>query len=336
MLFQAWATTDTGMHDEYLDTLQRILRYGLFSNSYKFSLMRALADLSIDRNSNGLVISKLSLARKFVEYYWPLEVRYHLRQAAVPNKNPVVMRLIKREVISLKLPNEFSFSKFTEEHGSRATKIFSNVANQAFRDVIQRFHNIRNGEALSPALFEECAEGLRLAKGAKDLLGKHQRVVELLAIGGWVKFTEQYSSAPRLFEKIEGSVRRKSLNKYRNYLSALHGEQCLYCGVEIGDDFHVDHFVPWVFVAEDKLWNLVPTCPNCNSAKSSNLPRSELLVIMCARNAGIRDSRSLPSNLRKDMKDWPSSEALETHMRSLYSRCEAEGFSVWTPTAIVN
>lgn len=39
------------------------------------------------------------------------------------------------------------------------------------------------------------------------------------------------------------------------------------------DDFDIDHFVPWSFVANDELWNLLPMDSSLNSSKSNNLPQ---------------------------------------------------------------
>ena len=36
--------------------------------------------------------------------------------------------------------------------------------------------------------------------------------------------------------------------------------------------FSLDHFLPWSFVAHDRIWNLVPTVPAINSTKSNVLP----------------------------------------------------------------
>ena len=319
------------MSDEFLDTLNRILRYGQFNNSYKFALMRALAAYGADHSSTGLLISTKWLAEKFAEFYWSLEVRFHLRQATVPNKNPVIMRLIKTEAQQLGLPGECTFSQYINNHEKRAAKLIGTISRETFKDVIPRFHKIRGIETLNAPLFEGLKDNIRLTEASRYFLERHWRVVELLAIGGWAKFTEQYSSAPRLFEKIEGSAKRKNLSKYRKYLLTLHDGQCFYCGNNLEQEFHIDHFIPWVFVAEDRLWNLVPTCPTCNSTKSSSLPKPKLLVAICARNSGIGAGINIPPIPRKDMSEWSSKEALEVHLRSLYSRCEAEGFSIWAP-----
>ncbi|GAB4533285.1 MAG: hypothetical protein Fur0018_22460 [Anaerolineales bacterium] len=37
-------------------------------------------------------------------------------------------------------------------------------------------------------------------------------------------------------------------------------------------NYSLDHFLPWRFVAHDLLWNLVPVPQNVNSAKGDSLP----------------------------------------------------------------
>ena len=37
----------------------------------------------------------------------------------------------------------------------------------------------------------------------------------------------------------------------------------------------MDHFIPWSFVMNDELWNLMPMDPSLNGAKSNHLPKWE-------------------------------------------------------------
>lgn len=37
--------------------------------------------------------------------------------------------------------------------------------------------------------------------------------------------------------------------------------------------YDVDHFIPWSFVMNDELWNLMPMDSSLNSSKSNKLPR---------------------------------------------------------------
>lgn len=49
--------------------------------------------------------------------------------------------------------------------------------------------------------------------------------------------------------------------------------QCIYSQQLISsDDFSLDHFLPWSFVAHDLLWNLVPTPKAVNARKGDQLP----------------------------------------------------------------
>lgn len=41
------------------------------------------------------------------------------------------------------------------------------------------------------------------------------------------------------------------------------------------DEFDVDHFIPWSFVMNDELWNLMPMDSSWNSKKSNKLPQWE-------------------------------------------------------------
>jgi hypothetical protein len=59
--------------------LQRLLDEGLFVASYKFALLRALADLSTERGGDSgapLPITTEQIAGKFIHYYWRQAVPY--------------------------------------------------------------------------------------------------------------------------------------------------------------------------------------------------------------------------------------------------------------------
>ena len=53
---------------------------------------------------------------------------------------------------------------------------------------------------------------------------------------------------------------------------------CFYCEAPLGEQRAptVDHVIPWSFLLEDDLWDLVLACSKCNSAKSDWLPDSRL------------------------------------------------------------
>lgn len=44
------------------------------------------------------------------------------------------------------------------------------------------------------------------------------------------------------------------------------------------NDSYVDHFIPWSFVKDDRIWNFVLACPRCNLKKHDNLPPRNLIL----------------------------------------------------------
>jgi hypothetical protein len=58
---------------QFLVKLQRLLDEGLFVASYKFALLLALADLSVEAGDDSgapLPITTDQIAGKFIQYYW--------------------------------------------------------------------------------------------------------------------------------------------------------------------------------------------------------------------------------------------------------------------------
>src|SRR3954468_24646606 len=64
---------------DFLNKLERLLSEGLFTATYKYALLSALADLSIeqgDDSGQALHLSLFAIAEKFFEYYWRQALPY--------------------------------------------------------------------------------------------------------------------------------------------------------------------------------------------------------------------------------------------------------------------
>jgi hypothetical protein len=46
----------------------------------------------------------------------------------------------------------------------------------------------------------------------------------------------------------------------------------IYTNEIIKKNYHLDHFLPWSFIAHNQPWNLVPTSPEINLSKSDSIP----------------------------------------------------------------
>lgn len=116
--------------------------------------------------------------------------------------------------------------------------------------------------------------------------------------------------------------------------------------------YDVDHFIPWSFVMNDELWNLMPMDSSLNSAKNNRLPDWNDFFIRFAKNQyimyemvhqkeGIRklyeacyrdNLHSIWANqelYRKGNSDVEFYGILEKNMRPVYDSARRQGYDVW-------
>lgn len=247
---------------------------------------------------------------------WPrnsLNARNTLSHTALPSRSPLSGG-----------PRTYA-RRFPE----RYERLVGAVAKEAFNDVIPRFHMV-DGKPVAPARYSATKAGLSIKPKARVFLNENGNALDLLAIGAWVRFTERHTSAPRLFEKIRGlKPRRSSLKPYSEFSARGKKVVCLYCA-EPEPDLVVDHVVPWRFVAEDKVWNLVLACRGCNSAKSNRIPTGAHIARLLEINEELLrlDPDRLPPRVRRDLEEWRTG-GISDHVLGLVQRCHADGFQTW-------
>jgi transcriptional regulator with XRE-family HTH domain len=93
----------------------------------------------------------------------------------------------------------------------------------------------------------------------------------------WLKYMQRCNpSIPAIANKLFPPQNRESLTNQTKYWKLIleHSEiNCIYSNAILKkESLSLDHYLPWSFVAHDQLWNLIPTIPSVNSAKSNNIP----------------------------------------------------------------
>jgi 5-methylcytosine-specific restriction endonuclease McrA len=277
------------MDDRYISTLHEIVTRGRNTNSYKFALWRALATLAPSRSE----ICKSDLSPLFLKYYWPLEVKYHLRQGIDPDKDPVVMKRIRQLVNAGTIKQGETLKDFKRRMPEEYKTLLDGVAREAFDDVIPRFHNV-SGEPITPSIFTftgkagKAGDTIELTNGSRRFLIKYKKHIDYVAVSGRVRFTEEFTSAPKLHDKIDGAnLKRGAVSQWRASLSEIQHARCFYDESHDMASPEVDHVLPWSFVLEDKTWNLVVACRRCNNEKRDRLANADALERLCARNQEI-------------------------------------------------
>ena len=104
-----------------------------------------------------------------------------------------------------------------------------------------------------------------------------------VSILGWIQYEKvkwlqnNNPEVPGLVYKLlPMDEKMRKLGKVRNLWEGIL-EICPISDVFTGKpvtagQYDIDHFIPWSFVMNDELWNLIPTEKSINSSKSNNLP----------------------------------------------------------------
>ncbi len=276
------------------------------TSSYKFGLIKAILDNLFNTGaSKEYYISFDDLFAKFAENYWNLIVKYHLVQKRADSRSKISsIEIIFNKVIEKEpLLRETTFENLdSKDRGNIIKKVKAEckkyVIGALFVDSKKTFYS-----------FDLKEEGLYLNPDIYNFLLRHKSEIEKLNYYTWARFLEEINDDAvllRVLDKLNLSTQRTNLNLYRIFLQEeLAQTTCFYCGKTLTDnDIHVDHFVPWSFAKDDKLWNLVLTCSNCNLKKSDSLPSESYLDLMKVRNENLYSFELEKSSVFSDCEGY--------------------------------
>ena len=261
-------------------------------NSYKFGLIKSILDNIFNgvKKSDGVFFTYTELFAKFAENYWNLVIKYDLRQMRPDGKSYLskVETILKESVIGDELLVSLRFESIDEE---KKKKIISKVTSECKKCVIGALYEDFDRNIYS---FDLSDEGLTLNYCIYEFLLKYKIEIEKLNYFSWAKFLEQVNddnALIRVIDKLELSTpKRGDLSIYRELLRKEFEENnCFYCGCKLNEKkIHVDHFIPWSFVKDDKIWNFVLSCPKCNEKKNNRVPSKDYIIVIENRNKKIR------------------------------------------------
>ncbi|HEY6450114.1 MAG TPA: HNH endonuclease [Candidatus Cybelea sp.] len=245
-----------------------LMRHARKSATYKPALLKALVRCC--RQSDDLRIPLDAIGREFTKLYWNQTVVYHLRQAASLSKESTAVKLIRQTAQAYKAHD------LAELPVAGRAKIDRRMSKLLTVNVLSAFHASRPPGM--PVLYRwEPGQGhLGITPKAHAFLKTQASALELIANFYWAEFLEGCNRlAPRIVQKVSrDGASRKSLQKYLKILREESNAQCFYCEAQLGEQRAptVDHVIPWSFLLEDDLWDLVLACTRCNSGKSDWLP----------------------------------------------------------------
>lgn len=292
------------------------------STSYKYAFMKAILD-NLYNVDDSYSLSFDQLFSKFAEIYWNLILKYKVRQMPVnkSGKFSLIERILWDARTKYQLAEDVPFESLKNhmrEDISRQVKAKckTNVVGALYGDTMGLFYS-----------FNKAKEQFQLNPLMYEFLCRHKVFVEKVNYFEWARYLEKINDAQstmHLLSKLDESAKRNNLSPYRQLLyDEFEYRKCFYCGRSLsGDKIHVDHFVPWSFIKDDKLWNFVLACPYCNMHKKDKLP-----VIDYLQNIETRNLEFARRGVTLGMDNFTPDR-----LRSVYGWAQQNGYDdLWMP-----
>ncbi len=265
----------------FLQKIQHLLENSSFQATYKYALLIAIADITIEHGEDQdkyLQINKRVIAERFIELYWGQISPY---SSGFATSRPGILfhsdandhvKVIK-DLITLQKHIKSSDLNLAKR-SNHWKKAVTSIANTIWSQPIKYLQNPND-----QFLYKYPIEGpaLILHEHVAYCFRKFSAYIVQLAKSGWVAHIQKTKkNIPIIGTKddLESFLfgnSRENLEKIRPILMSYHNGKCFYCNKNINQSSDIDHFIPWKKYPRNLVENFVLSCQNCNRSKSDLL-----------------------------------------------------------------
>ncbi len=318
----------------FLALLQRLLAEGVFTASYKYALLLALADLAVehgDESGSALPLPTHAIAEKFVHRYWRQVVPYQPRgrsgsAGAVLKQNTGQRAEILGLLLRAREAHGDSLPRLCRHHGAWAP-IVRKVDGVVRKMPLWKLQIV--GRRPLDFLYPNAGRGdrIELRPGVAYCFRRFHGLITDMVRGAWLRYVRRVNleflgGDADLAEFLFGAE-RTSLAGLLEPLRELQQGRCFYCAKELrASRVHVDHFVPWARYPIDLGHNFVLADGTCNSQKTDHLAAQPHLERWLERNdrsgawlAGALQGSGMVCDLTASLSvtRWAYEQALNSH-----------------------
>ncbi len=288
--------------DENLEMWITIIEGMQNDNTYKTAWGRGLVEYIYSLEESDIeeitVIPQSKIAENMIKYYWNQTFFFGLSQGRNPEIVTVVKEMIhkyKKEVNSY--PQTWDkvevFFKSDQEY---FTRIINRILRNAKVNVCPRFLRVKS-EIIPLYEIDKNEKALLMKRDVVIITKEYASVLTKLFNYKWAQLLERFNTAPNISKKViaatDRKIKRESLTKYRNLLLSFYEKNEIrdfYTGEIIDkNDVHIDHVIPWSFVFENEIWNLVVTKSTTNLEKSNRAPSENDIERLQKRNIELAE-----------------------------------------------
>lgn len=293
------------------------------NTSYKFGFLKAIIECVYEVNIEGEILLTDVFAR-FTRIYWNLIVKHNLKQGSNATRNGKVS--INKIFDNYILENQnLIYCEYDSIDDDVKKSIEHEVYAECKKYVVGAFYGDTEGCIYSFSLKENY---IKFNPIVLNFIEMYSITLLKLNYFEWISFLEKNNplqSCYSIASKLNEASKRTNLTVYKNFLYYNIAEErsCFYCGkgIEYGK-MHVDHFIPWSFIKNDKLWNLVNSCPKCNLSKNDKLTDKYFLEKLIYRDENLALKQELL--IIKDFKVYSRDRLI-----NYYNAAEFCGFRKW-------
>lgn len=288
----------------YLAKFRTFFNRENFSSTYKPYFLKSLIEIAdydegspmlpghqwLQKEGENLTLNLNFIAVRFLRFYGELYFKFKLKQSSTPldaNINRILESL--RIYFDRKLPTcEFLASdRFAEKR--------KEVINSSIKpEVLPRLDRYQDLYTIVPS-----TDNILMNINIVTFFAKFRTILIPALNYTITRYLERINFAPRIAEKISGYIPRDGLTlPKKNIILSMHNE-CFYCH-NICNDYDMDHVIPFHYIYQTELFNIVPACAGCNSAKSDDLPSQELFEEVKERNKKLQSQDLLRRNYSDD------------------------------------
>lgn len=311
---------------------------GRNQNTYKFALQLAILD-----NCQKSQIKYIDVAHNFAERYWNNVVAYNLRESINIDRAPYFHQAI------IKVAKENELEGLYYNHAIKKIKnlkslIVSEVQSgykTTLQNPISRLqtssNSVRTGTG-SPKgqgwlySWDSKSESIKFNKKFQEEIYLHRELLKKLTVFHWALFIERYNQAPSVTNKLLDAKKSRSIKKLvKELVIGIANEKCFYCD-QTPEKVEIDHFIPFAFLFDNPIWDLVYSCSDCNSGtggKFEKLPQDHYLTKLFKRNKQMFNEDS------EIFEGFEKLEELEDHIQKTYQACLNAGFQNWQSDPLI-
>ena len=320
----------------FLRNIQRLLAEGQFVASYKFALVRALADLSVLKGEDSgtpLELDTRDIAAKFVELYWRQSRPFQLTTGTsglILQQNTGRQASIVSKIVNAQHTCGASLFRLKQSTPDRWSELVADVDQVVRTMPLWKLQTV--GDERLDFLYENLDRGnqITLKAGVAYCFRAFYELIRDLIEGAWLRFVQtinanNFGSSTDLGTFLFGQE-RGGLHLYRPILMDLQHGVCLYCQKKLPKETHVDHFIPWSRYPADLGHNFVLAHKQCNAAKSDYLAAEIHLAAWSERNR--LNQEELQSRLQEAALPCDLSASMQV-ARWVYEQTEKAHGQVW-------